>query len=303
MTGNGRIIVGIDEAGYGPRLGPLVVALVAFRVRHPTRTLRTVLKRAGDPAGPFPVDDSKRIYRGGLGLDVLERSVLAFRGAAASADAPDRPREERPWGLPWPPALPVAATAEDVAGAADALAAALAQAGVEVLTVRSRTVGVDEFNRGVTRCESKARVLFDAAMDLLAPWLDEEGDVAVNIDRHGGRAYYSPLLAERFPDRFHWVVSETPKLSAYRFRGRSGEATIGFEVGGDGLHLSTGLASMTAKYVRELHMRAFNAHFGAADPALRPTAGYHGDAGRWLADSLAARTALDVPEAALVRLR
>lgn len=301
--GNGRIIVGIDEAGYGPRLGPLVVALSAFRVRHPTDRLQTLLKPAADPSGPFPVDDSKKVYRSGHGLRVLERSVLAFRGAAASPEAPDRPREEHPWGLPWPPEIPVAATSGEVALAEDALRAALADAGVEVLAVRSRTVDVDEFNAGVSRTGSKARVLFDAAMELLEPWLEEEGELTANIDRHGGRSHYGPLLAERFPRRLPWIVAETPKRSAYRLRGPAGEATIGFEVGGDGRHLSTGLASMTAKYVRELHMRAFNAHFATVDPGLRPTAGYHTDANRWLRESVRARKTLRVPEAALVRVR
>ena len=44
--------------------------------------------------------------------------------------------------------------------------------------------------------------------------------------------------------------------------------------------LPTALASMTAKYLRELSMRAFNEFWCARVPGLRPTAGYPTDAPR-----------------------
>ena len=44
------------------------------------------------------------------------------------------------------------------------------------------------------------------------------------------------------------------------------------------------LASMLAKYIREAVMQRFNAYWCARMPELRPTAGYYGDARRFLAD-------------------
>jgi hypothetical protein len=44
------------------------------------------------------------------------------------------------------------------------------------------------------------------------------------------------------------------------------------------------LASMIAKLTRELAMMRFNRYFAARMPELKPTAGYYGDAGRWLRD-------------------
>jgi ribonuclease HII len=55
---------------------------------------------------------------------------------------------------------------------------------------------------------------------------------------------------------------------------------IEFSVGGEA-RTPVALASMTAKYVRELAMRAFNAHWGRLAPGVAPTAGYPVDAGRW----------------------
>jgi hypothetical protein len=48
--------------------------------------------------------------------------------------------------------------------------------------------------------------------------------------------------------------------------------------------LPAALASMTAKYVRELSMRAFNEYWCARVKNLRPTAGYPADAKRFRVD-------------------
>lgn len=77
--------VGIDEAGYGPNLGPLVMSAVVCRVpeEHAQASLWKVLqaavrKASGRGAAKLPVDDSKKIYSTARGLADLERSVLAI---------------------------------------------------------------------------------------------------------------------------------------------------------------------------------------------------------------------------------
>ena len=61
------------------------------------------------------------------------------------------------------------------------------------------------------------------------------------------------------------------------------------------------LASMTAKYVRELAMAAFNAHWTTLAPELRPTAGYPLDARRWRGDAAAALDRCGIPADAFWR--
>jgi hypothetical protein len=61
------------------------------------------------------------------------------------------------------------------------------------------------------------------------------------------------------------------------------------------------LASMTAKYVRELAMHAFNAFWSSRLPGLRPTAGYPTDALRWRHDAAAAIQQEQLAEASLWR--
>ena len=83
--------IGVDEAGYGPNLGPLVMSATACRVPPEIgdADLWNLLAdgatrvRKGKPA-QLLVDDSKKVYRSGQGLAELERTVLSIL-------SPDRP--------------------------------------------------------------------------------------------------------------------------------------------------------------------------------------------------------------------
>src|SRR5882724_262610 len=74
-------IVGLDEAGYGPNLGPLVQAAIAAHIPDDTGCLWECLKdgvRRADDAddGRILIDDSKLVHAGPNGLARLERTVV-----------------------------------------------------------------------------------------------------------------------------------------------------------------------------------------------------------------------------------
>src|SRR5262245_16199807 len=70
--------IGLDEAGYGPLLGPLVIG--AVRIDGPLQSLKEAVRsrRRGLPR----VLDSKLLYRGGEGIGDLERTALSAWAAA-----------------------------------------------------------------------------------------------------------------------------------------------------------------------------------------------------------------------------
>src|SRR4051812_22848924 len=86
-------LIGIDEAGYGPNLGPLVQAAVAARVPDGCDCLWSLLAdavcRAGDAAGGrVVIDDSKLVHGGPGGLAALELGVLTVTGDSAAGPWP-----------------------------------------------------------------------------------------------------------------------------------------------------------------------------------------------------------------------
>ena len=86
------VYAGIDEAGYGPLFGPLVIVRSIFvldryepALEPPSlwRLLRsTVCKKPGDKKRRLAVNDSKMLYKPAWSLDHIERGVLSFLSTA-----------------------------------------------------------------------------------------------------------------------------------------------------------------------------------------------------------------------------
>lgn len=309
------LYAGIDEAGYGPMFGPLCVAMVLLEVRDADPadgapplwdTLDAVVSHSLKEArGRIVVDDSKRLKgaRGGKAhpLRHLERGVLSFLAAGAMADetaavelAPDDRGLFERLGAEVPPrrwydadvTLPVGVDPGSLRIDVARLRRGLAEAGVHLRTMRVEIVDAAELNAGVDRSGSKAAVNMEAALRLVdAARRAAPGEhPRVILDRHGGRIRYRSELARAWPGARVDVVVEHPDLSRYRVEDELGEMTVSFAKEADGQHLPVALASMTAKYVRELLMIRLNRWFTGHQPGLKPTAGYVQDGRRYLAE-------------------
>jgi len=376
-TAGMRILVGTDEAGYGPQLGPLVVAATAWgiedkaegggrkaegeavdcglggggtraAVRHSKsaiesapvdlyRALRGVVSRT--PADlRVAIADSKALYKPGLGLRQLERGLFAVLGAmggsfncwASLVDGVAADPNGYHRGLRWHEGfdcgLPVDAEGAELVKCGVQLARGCEKAGVRPLVVRARLVFPAEFNALCERYGSKGEALSHVTIGLMrevveevrcktgtnADRVDLSGDSTSNsigasplfavCDKHGGRNFYTALLQHHFPE--HWVrsVHEGRAESRYEWGGDEERVEVVFRTKGEAF-LPTALASMTAKYLRELSMRAFNEYWCARVPNLRPTAGYPGDASRFRSEVSTMQRELGIEDRVMWRER
>jgi hypothetical protein len=154
--------------------------------------------------------------------------------------------------------------------------------------LRAHVLDVAAFNDRVARLGNKAAVGLEAIGAVLRHFFEATAGAGchVVVDRQGGRTRYARFLWRVLAPKGIVVLSEENRCSAYRVEGKAGQRlTVKFLTQGDGEALPVALASMTAKYVRELHMELLNAYFqDRVGPGLRPTAGYVKDARRFLAD-------------------
>jgi hypothetical protein len=298
-------LVGTDEAGYGPNLGPLVISATVWSVPDEAldADLYRVLRKAVSPKPPsnprqhrgrVVLADSKAIYNPALGLGLLERGLLAALATMGHRPSrwqhlwellcPDAAAElsSAPWFLGYDDGLPLVAGLPDLQRAAARLLDCFQQAGVRLLLVRCRAVFPEEWNLLLAEHGNKATALSHLTIALLTSVLGglPDGPVAVTCDKHGGRNRYGSLL-QRYVDE--WLVEvhrEGGQSSIYRFGPESRRVEVCFRPRAE-CFLPTALASMTSKYMRELAMRPFNHFWCNQLPELRPTAGYPGDARRF----------------------
>jgi hypothetical protein len=308
------LVIGADEAGYGPNLGPLVVAVTAWHVDAAPDEAGPVLDAAlaaaateAAAAGPAPRwADSKRVYQGGTGFAELERGALialaaagdgvpgdwrqlvALVGAGATT-AGGAPEAEARHGLHLP--LEGGDTARLAAGAA-LVRAALSARRVGRVAIRCAIVDPGSFNALLAAGHNKSDVLSRTTLDLVARAVRPGEPAVVCCDRHGGRKRYAPLLVRHFGTPLVRVDEETSARSAYTLP----DAAVGveFRVRAEE-RPPVAVASIVAKYLRELAMHAFNRHWQSLAPGLRPTAGYPVDAARWRADAADAVRRAGVP--------
>ncbi len=315
------IIAGIDEAGLGPVLGPLVISSTAFRIDGEdvdadlwsllkggiARSLSDIRKRKLSAA--IAIADSKALFNrhSKRGIAPLEQAVLTMLTLVDEAGEPPRTLAElldgccdgsrpRAAAYPWygecTLALPLRAQATDIAFATNAVRVAMRRAKVDLLGLRAEPLFVGEYNRLVGATHNKATAAFGVVARLLAElWAMAErcGEkhLRVVVDRQGGRMRYREPLQRMFPDGRLRILEESDAVSRYHIERGASLADVSFAVSGDSHSLPTALASMLSKYIRECCMEMFNGFWAGHVEGLKPTAGYHEDGNRF-AEEIAA---------------
>ena len=89
----------------------------------------------------------------------------------------------------------------------------------------------------------------------------------------------------------------------YHLQAGSRRVEVSFVVGGESVSLSTGLASMLSKYLRELFMEMFNRYWIKLIDGLKPTAGYYVDGNRFFREITDKMQESDISEDRVLRCR
>lgn len=274
------IISGVDEAGYGPILGPLSIVAVSIAADDGVDWIQAIRRaRTG-------VKDSKAVHTSG-DIEPIERVALSAiqwltgavpETAAACFALLGETREHRA-DKPWMDEaedlrLPIAAS--------DLKPWKIN--GIRPAKLGGALVQPCQYNRILGGTVNKADLELLFIQKLLRAIPREQRRMATAVDRLGGRHYYGGFLQECWPQARVEITGEEPMRSSYVISDADVRHEVAFHVDGESVSPLIAMASCIAKYARELHMLLLNRYWSERRPGLKPTAGYGQDARRWIGE-------------------
>lgn len=277
-------VLGIDENGMGPRLGPLVVTAVLTRVDEAGLTLATtkpkgaIAKRIGDSKALVAFDDSAlgeawgRAIARRAGVDPsTPAELLAWLAIDSEIDL-RAPCPSHHVDLCW-------STADErfVADEATVLdctktLAKLAAGGVDVVHARTAILCTRRLNDGASRGLSRFDMDLHAMERLSLLARDHVGDeVYALCGKVGGFDFYGTRFGP-LAGYLHTALVEGRARSDYLV---PGVGRLAFVRDADASHLVVGLASLVGKWVRDQLMRRVVRWHRVHHPELPDASGYH----------------------------
>lgn len=295
------VLVGIDEAGYGPILGPLVVS--SFGMEMPDELLKAdlwdvlsqaVSKQKRGLKGRLLITDSKKAFDRKTGYGHLERtavSLLGFKPRTVGelverlTEGSLRKLAPRPW-YERIGEKELTYNHDEIDVASGAFARTAAAKKIKPVIMRSELLDAGNYNELVNLSHNKSTVLFMLVCRHIAAAFRQypRANLQFIIDRQGGRDMYARPLGRMFPGMDITILKEDKNCSSYALAGPAGSFKLHFIVKADLNYLCVSAASIVSKYLRELLMDELSAYFASLDARIEPTAGYWQDGTRFIAD-------------------
>ncbi len=289
----------MDEAGYGPNLGPLVIASTLWETPADPRTcdFEALLKDVVDTQSTckqtkLHIADSKQVNTGKNGFLSLETSALALLNLTGVETSSIRRileqvcksakmSEENLDDIPWfehDLSLPVAVDLSVVEAMSKRLRQCMEKNHVCCHQIQVQLVPTIQFNQLLDQFGSKGVALSTLAFELLGDIWNPGflQDTLFVGDKHGGRNRYDEFLAQVVGDAMIFRLEEGRAVSRYRVN----STELRFQAKGES-HLPVAAASIIAKYLREVTMIQFNKFWNEHCPDVKPTKGYPVDAKRF----------------------
>lgn len=311
-------LIGMDEAALAPNLGPFVSALTVWDVPAKPRSFNfwkafadVLTNLTGSEETRLLIADSKQVFQPQRGYAALERGVLAalklmghepatfdeLRDVLTSGTDCAQPTED---ATHWYDGKRFALPSHDHDfSIVDQWRKCCEKHGVQLVAIKVAIIEPRRFNQLIRDCDNKAMVVSRIAFRLLqSVWKPDDSETFIVADKHGGRNRYDELLSEVLDGEMIFRVTEGAERSDYKV----GKTLLRFQPRAEE-HGPVALASMTAKYVRELAMTQFNRFWARHIDGLKPTQGYPLDARRFREQIAEAQKQLAISDDDLWRCR
>ncbi len=300
------IVVGVDENGLGPRLGPLLVTAVSARAEQDGMRIAS---SPASGAGAARLGDSKKLVSY-TNSTLGEAWARALRPNAKSPDALIRamsldPHATLTRACPpdhidqcWQAPEEFAATGDAVDAVASDLRD-LARRGLHVLRAQIVVVCTRALNDAAAAGTSRFDVdLHSMERLVLAARAHAGEDVTALCGKVGGLVRYPPHFGP-LSEYLHTTLTEERARSEYRI---PGVGHVAFLRDADESSALVGLASLIGKWARDLLMARVVRYHQARNGSLPNVSGYHDPVtARFVAASALDRRARGLPDTCFER--